>query len=323
MTRAVQVSAVGGPESLRVEPVEVGPPGPGQARVRQTVAGINYIDVYHRTGLYPQTLPFVPGIEGAGVVEKLGEGATEVAVGDRVAYAGILGGYCDVRNIAADRLVPIPDGVSDETAAAAMLQGLTARALLKEVYPVKAGETILVHAAAGGTGLLVCQWARALGATVIGTVSTDEKAELAQAHGCEHAIVTGRHDFVEATLRITGGAKLPVVYDSVGRDTFMRSLDCLRRRGMMVSFGQASGAIPPLDIGLLARKGSLYLTRPIVFTFIDERHELVAAAEDLFGMILSGRIKVRVNQRYRLEDVGEAHRDLEARRTMGSSVLVM
>ena len=191
MTRVIQVSAVGGPEALRAEHVKVGPPGAGQVRIRQTVAGLNYIDVYHRTGLYPQTLPFVPGIEGAGVVEQLGDGVTEVAVGDRVAYAGILGGYSEVRTLAADRLVRIPDGVSDETAAAAMLQGLTARALLKDVYPVKAGETILVHAAAGGTGLMICQWARALGATVIGTVSTDEKAELARAHGCEHAIVTG------------------------------------------------------------------------------------------------------------------------------------
>jgi NADPH:quinone reductase len=323
MPHAIRVHETGGPEVLKWEEVEVGDPGPGQVRLRQQAAGLNFIDVYHRTGLYKQELPFTPGVEGAGIVDAVGLGVNNVQAGDRVAYAGPVGGYAEVRLIPADRLVKLPDAISTEQAAAMMLQGLTAEMLLRRVHQVKAGETILVHAAAGGVGLILCQWAKALGATVIGTVGSDEKAELARAHGCDYPIVYTRQDFVAEVQRITEGKKLPVVYDGVGRDTFMKSLDCLHRRGMMVSFGNASGPVDPFPATLLAQKGSLFLTRPTLFDYIVTSDELQQAAAELFGVIESGKVKVEVKQRFPLKDAAEAHRALEARKTTGSTVLTI
>jgi NADPH2:quinone reductase len=323
MTHAIRVHQTGGPEVLQWEEVEVGDPGPGQVRLRQEAAGLNFIDVYHRTGLYPQPFPFTPGVEGAGIVEAVGEGVTNVAAGDRVAYAGPIGGYAEERLIDADRLVKLPDGISSEQAAAMMLQGMTAWMLLRRVHPVGPGETILIHAAAGGVGLILCQWAKALGATVIGTVGSDEKAELARAHGCDHPIVYTREDFVAEVERLTGGAKLPVVYDSVGRETFLKSIDCLAPRGMMVSFGNASGPPDPIAPGLLAQKGSLFLTRPTLFHYIATGEELELAATELFDMVASGKVKVEIKQRFALKDAAEAHRALEARRTTGSTILTV
>jgi NADPH2:quinone reductase len=323
MTHAVQVVHPGGPEALSWDAIHVGNPGPGQVRLKQTAVGLNYIDVYHRTGLYPQPSPFIPGVEAAGVVEAIGPGVTGPNLGDRVAYAGPIGAYADVRLIDADRLVKLPDEISDEQAAAMMLQGMTVQMLVRQVYAVRPGDTILVHAAAGGVGLILCQWASALGATVIGTVSTDEKAELARAHGCAHPIVTAHQDFVAEVGRITGGAKLPVVYDSVGRDTFMRSLDCLRPRGLMVSFGNASGPVEPFSPLLLSQKGSLFLTRPTLYHYIATRAELEASAGELFEMVSSGKVKIEVKQRFALSDAADAHRALEARQTTGSTVLTV
>lgn len=323
MAYAIRVHRAGGPEVLQWEEVEIGEPGPGQVRLRQEAVGLNYIDVYHRTGLYPQPLPFTPGVEGAGVVESVGEGVKTVKPGDRVAYAGPIGGYAEQRLIDAERVVKLPDSISFEAAAAMMLQGMTAHMLLRRVYEVKAGDTILVHAAAGGVGLILCQWAKALGATVIGTVSTDEKAELARAHGCDHPVIYTRQDFVAEVERITGGAKLPVVYDSVGKDTFLRSLDCVRPRGLMVSYGNASGPPEPMAPGLLAQKGSLFLTRPTLFNYIAAREELEDAAAELFEVVSSGKVRIEIGQRYPLEDSAEAHRALEARRTSGSTVLTV
>jgi NADPH2:quinone reductase len=323
MAYAIRVHRAGGPEVLQWEEVEIGEPGPGQVRLRQEAVGLNYIDVYHRTGLYPQPLPFTPGVEGNGVVESVGEGVKTVKPGDRVAYAGPIGGYAEQRLIDAERVVKLPDSISSEAAAAMMLQGMTAHMLLRRVYEVKAGDTILVHAAAGGVGLILCQWAKALGATVIGTVSKDEKAELARAHGCDHPVIYTRQDFVAEVERITGGAKLPVVYDSVGKDTFLRSLDCVRPRGLMVSYGNASGPPEPMAPGLLAQKGSLFLTRPTLFNYIAAREELEDAAAELFEVVSSGKVRIEIGQRYPLEDVAEAHRALEARRTSGSTVLTV
>ncbi|MFL6760026.1 quinone oxidoreductase family protein [Sphingomonas sp.] len=323
MPYAIRVHQVGGPDVLKWEEVEVGEPGPGQVRLRQQAAGINFIDVYHRTGLYPQPLPFTPGVEGAGVVEAVAPDVTAVKVGDRVAYAGPIGGYAEVRLIDADRLVTLPSAISTEQAAAAMLQGMTVHMLLRRVYPVKAGDTILIHAAAGGVGLIACQWAKALGATVIGTVGNDDKAALARAHGCDHPIVYTREDFVAEVERITRGKKLPVVYDSVGKDTFLKSLDCLAPRGMMVSFGNASGPPDPVAPGLLAQKGSLFLTRPTLFNYVATRPELEQAAGELFGMLASGRVQVEVKQRFALKNAAEAHRALEGRKTSGSTVLTV
>jgi NADPH2:quinone reductase len=323
MPHAIRVHATGGPEVLRWEEVEVGEPGPDQVKLRQEAAGLNFIDVYHRTGLYTQQMPFTPGVEGSGMVEAVGSDVTKVKIGDRVAYAGPIGAYAEERLIAADRLVKLPDGLPTEVAAAAMLQGLTARMLLRSVHRVQPGETILIHAAAGGVGLIVCQWAKALGATVVGTVSTDEKAELARAHGCDHPIIYTRQDFVAEVDRITGGRKLPVVYDSVGRDTFMKSLDCLAPRGLMVSFGNASGAPEPIAPSLLQQKGSLFLTRPTLFHYIATREELEQAAGDLFDIISTGKVKIEVKQRFALKDAAEAHRALEARKTSGSTVLTI
>jgi NADPH2:quinone reductase len=323
MPHAIRVHEFGGPDALKWEEVEIDEPGPGQVKIRQQAAGLNFIDVYHRTGLYKQELPFTPGVEGAGVVEAVGAGVDNVKVGDRVTYASQIGGYAEERLIAADRVVKLPDSISFEQAAAVMLQGLTARMLIRAIHPVKAGETILIHAAAGGVGLIVCQWAKALGATVIGTVGTDEKAELARAHGCDHPIVYTRQDFAREVDRITGGKKLPVVYDGVGRDTFMKSLDCLRPRGLMVSFGNASGPVEPISPLLLSQKGSLFLTRPTLNHYIATREELEQSASELFDLIASGKVKVEVKQRFALSDAAEAHRALEGRKTQGSTVLTI
>ena len=323
MPRAIRIHETGGPEVLSWEEVELGQPGQGQVRIRQEAAGLNFIDVYHRIGLYPQQMPFTPGVEGAGTVESVGEGVANVKTGDRVAYAGPVGGYAEKRLIDADRLVKLPDDISFEQAAGMMLQGMTARMLLRAVYEVKSGDTILVHAAAGGVGLILCQWASALGATVIGTVSTEEKAELARAHGCHHPILYTRQDFVVEVDKLTAGQKLPVVYDSVGKDTFMQSLDCLRPRGLMVSFGNASGPVDPISPLILSQKGSLFLTRPTLFHYVATRPELEQAAQELFDVVRSGKVKIEIKQRFALKDAGEAHRALEARKTSGSTILTI
>jgi NADPH2:quinone reductase len=323
MPYAIRVHEAGGPEVLQWEEVDVGEPGPGEIRIRQQAAGLNFIDIYHRTGLYKQPLPFTPGVEGAGLVQAVGPDVTNVKPGDRVAYAGPIGGYAEERLIDADRVVKLPDGISPEQAAGMMLQGMTARMLLRAVYRVGEGDMILVQAAAGGVGLIMCQWAATLGATVIGTVSTEEKAELARAHGCAHPIVYTRQNFVEEVGRITADAKLPVVYDSVGRDTFMQSLDCLHPRGLMVSFGNASGPVEPMSPLLLSQKGSLYLTRPTLFHYIATRAELEESAAELFEMVTSGKVKIEVKQRFPLKDAAEAHCALEARKTIGSTVLTI
>src|SRR6476620_4489777 len=323
MANAIRIHKTGNPNVLQWEGIEVGEPGPGQVKIRQEAAGLNFIDVYHRTGLYKQELPFTPGVEGAGVVEALAADVTNVKKGDRVAYAGPIGGYAEQRLIDADRLVKLPDGISCEQAAGMMLQGMTAQMLLRSVFPVQEGDTILVHAAAGGVGLIMCQWAAALGATVIGTVGTKEKAELARAHGCAHPIVYSKQDFVAQVARITSGAKLPVVYDSVGRDTFLKSLDCLKVRGLMVSFGNASGAPEPMPPNLLAQKGSLYLTRPTLYHYIASRQQLEQSAKELFEVVTSGKVKIEVQQRFPLAEAAEAHRALQSRRTTGSTVLTI
>jgi NADPH:quinone reductase len=323
MPRAIRVHQAGGPEVLQWEEADVGDPGPGQLLLRQEAAGLNFIDVYHRTGLYPQPLPFTPGVEGAGVVEAVGANVSGVQPGDRVAYGGPIGGYSEVRLIPAERVVKLPDSISSEQAAAMMLQGMTAEMLTRRVYPVKAGDTILVHAAAGGVGLIVCQWAKALGATVIGTVGSDDKADLVRAHGCDYPIVYTRQDFVAEVERITGGAKVAVVYDGVGRDTFAKSLDCLRRRGMMVSFGNSSGPVDPFPTLLLAQKGSLFLTRPTLFDYTLDRGDLEQSAKALFDVVTSGKVRIEIKQRFPLADAAEAHRALEARKTSGSTVLTV
>jgi len=323
MTHAIRIHEAGGPEVLKWEEVDVGDPGPGQVKIRQEAAGLNFIDVYHRTGLYPQELPFTPGVEGAGVVEAVGANITNVKQGDRVAYAGPIGGYAEERLIDAERLVKLPDNISCEQAAGMMLQGMTAQMLLRSIYRVNDGDTILVHAAAGGVGLIMCQWAAALGATVIGTVSTEEKAELARANGCAHPILYTSQDFVAEVNRIMNGGKLPVVYDSVGRDTFMKSLDCLRPRGLMVSFGNASGPPDPMPPNVLAQKGSLYLTRPTLYNYTATRAELEQSAAELFDVVSSGKVKIEIKQRFPLKDAAEAHRQLEARKTTGSTILTI
>jgi NADPH2:quinone reductase len=323
MPHAIRIHQAGKADVLEWEEVEVGEPGPGQVRLRQEAAGLNFIDVYHRSGLYKQKMPFTPGVEGAGVVETVGADVVNVKPGDRVAYAGPIGGYAEQRLIDADRVVKLPDGISAEQAAGMMLQGMTAQMLLRSVFPVHEGDTILVHAAAGGVGLIMCQWAAAIGATVIGTVGTQAKAELARAHGCAHPIVYSRQNFVAEVSKITAGQKLPVVYDSVGRDTFLKSLDCLKVRGLMVSFGNASGPPEPIPPNLLAQKGSLYLTRPTLFHYIATREQLEQSAGELFEMVSTGKIKVEVKQRFALKDAAEAHRQLEARKTTGSTILTI
>ncbi len=324
MARRVVVRRHGGPEVLEIEAYDPPPPGPGEVRVRHTAIGLNFIDVYFRTGLYPPPqLPFTPGFEACGVVEEVGEGVDFLRVGQRVAYGtGPLGAYCDVRTMPAEVLVPIPDHIPDEVAAAMMLKGMTVRYLLRRTYEVKPGDWILFHAAAGGVGLIACQWAKHLGAVVIGTVGSDAKAELARAHGCDHPINYSREDFVARVEALTGGEKLPVVYDGVGRATFLKSLDCLRPLGLMVSFGNASGPVEPFDIGLLAKKGALFLTRPTLFVYTRTRELLLEHARDVIEVVGSGVVRIEIGQRFPLDQVAEAHRALEARRTVGATVLL-
>jgi NADPH2:quinone reductase len=314
----------GGPEVLRWEDVEVGQPGEGEVRLRHTAAGLNFIDTYHRSGLYPvEKLPIVLGVEGAGVVESVGPHVTDLKVGDRVAYAGgPLGSYSEARVMPTGRLVKIPDNLSDQTAAALMLKGLTAHYLVRRCYVIKPGDTILIHAAAGGVGLLVCQWAKYLGATVIGTVSTPEKAELAASHGCDYPILYRSADFVSRVRELTNGEGVPVVYDSVGRDTFTGSLDCLRPLGLMVTFGQSSGPVPPLPVHELTNRGSLFLTRPTLATYTATRDQLRANAAELFDVVEKGAVKIEVRQTFPLSAAEQAHRDLENRKTMGATVLL-
>jgi NADPH2:quinone reductase len=323
MPKSIRITATGGPEVLRWEDVEVGEPGESQARVRHTAVGVNFIDTYQRSGLYPIPVPGGLGGEAAGVVEAVGPGVTVVRPGDRVAYGGSPpGSYSEARVMPAGVLVPIPDGITDQTAAAAMLKGMTVQYLIRRTYPVKAGETVLFHAAAGGVGLIACQWLKALGATVIGTVGSDEKAEVARAHGCDHVIISTREDIAKRVREITGGAGVPVVYDSVGKDTFLGSLDCLRPLGLMVSFGNSSGKVTPFDIGILAQKGSLYLTRPTLATYTATRADLEATAREVFEVIREGKVKVEVRHTYPLADAQQVHRDLEGRRTVGSIVMI-
>ena len=321
--KAIRIAANGGPEVMEYVDVEVGQPGPGEALVRQHAVGLNFIDVYFRTGLYPQPLPAGLGQEGAGVVEAVGEGVTHVQPGDRVAYAGgPNGAYAELRTMPAHVLVKLPDAVGFETAAAMMLQGLTVQYLFRSTYPLMTGQTILFHAAAGGVGLIACQWARALGVNLIGTVGSKEKGELALAHGAAHVINYNEEDIVTRVREITNGTGVPVVYDSVGKDTFFRSLDCLKPRGLMVSFGNSSGAVDPFSPGELAKRGSLYLTRPTLGAYMATRPELEAMAADLFGMVESGKVKIEVNQSFPLAQAADAHRALESRRTTGSTVLL-
>jgi NADPH2:quinone reductase len=323
MPHAIRFHQTGGPEVLRYEEGEVGEPAANEVRVRHHACGLNYIDTYHRSGLYPLPLPAGIGLEGAGVVEAVGSSVTEVAVGDRVAYAGgPVGAYSEVRNIPADRLLKLPVAIDFEHGAAMMLQGLTTAYLLRRTYVVKAGDTVLIHAAAGGVGLIACQWAKALGATVIGTVSTEAKAKLARAHGADHIIFYSREDVALRVRELTRGEGVAVVYDGVGKDTFAASLDSLRVRGMMVSFGNASGPVPPFDLLQLSAKGSLFLTRPTLMHYTAKRDELLALGDELFAMVTSGRVKIEVNQRYPLREAAQAHIDLEARKTTGSTILL-
>jgi NADPH2:quinone reductase len=321
MAKAVRFHKQGGPEVLQYEEVQVGDPGPGQVRIRHTAIGVNFLDTYQRSGLYQMQLPMIGGNEAAAVVEAVGPGVTELKPGDRVAYTGLPGAYCEARIAPADRMVKLPQGISDEQAASMMLKGLTVHYLIHTTYPVKSGETVLWHAAAGGVGLIACQWLKALGATVIGTAGSDEKTALAKAHGAEHVVNYSRENFVERVQSITGGKKLPVVYDAVGKTTWEGSLECLRPRGLMVSFGNASGAVPPVNINILAGKGSLYVTRPTLTTHIASRAELLERANALFDVVKSGKVKIETTKRYKLADAQQAHRDLEARKTTGSIIL--
>lgn len=324
MTHAIRIEETGGPEVLRWVQMEVGAPGEGEVRLAQTAVGLNYIDVYHRSGLYPMELPSGIGLEAAARVEAVGSGVTDLKEGDRVAYAAPpIGAYAEARLMPAHRLVKLPDEIDDRLAAAMMLQGMTVQYLIRRTHQVKAGDTVLFHAAAGGVGLIACQWLKALGATVIGTVGSDAKAELAKAHGCDHAIVYTRDNFVERVKEITGGEGVPVVYDSVGRDTWEGSLDCLAQFGLMVSFGNASGPVPPVNLGVLSAKGSLFVTRPTLMNYTAKRSDLVASANELFEVVRSGAVKVEVNQTYPLAEAVQAHRDLEARKTTGSTVLTV
>ncbi len=322
MPHAIRIHEHGGPEVLRWEAVDSAEPAAGQIALRQTAIGLNFIDVYHRSGLYPVKLPATLGREAAGVIEALGAGVSDLSVGDRVAYPLCAGAYAERRTIDADLVVPLPDGVDDRTAAAVILKGLTAHYLLRRIHRVASGETVLIHAAAGGVGLIACQWAAALGATVIGTVGSPEKAELARALGCHHPLLYREIDFAAEVRRLTDGRGVPVVYDSVGAATFDRSLECLAPRGTMVSFGQSSGAVPPLDIGVLAARGSLMLTRPTLATFIARRDDLLAAADELFARLIDGSIRVRVGDAWPLASTADAHRALESRATSGSTLLL-
>ncbi len=323
MTKAIRIFKTGGPEVMEYVDVEVGEPGPGEARVRHHACGLNYIDVYFRTGLYPQPLPAGLGMEGAGVVEAVGEGVSHVKPGDRVAYAARPpGAYAEARVMPAAVLVKLPDNIDFETGAAMMLQGLTVQYLFRRTFPLKGGETILFHAAAGGVGLIACQWARALGVNLIGTVGSDQKGELARQHGATHVINYNKEDFVARVKEITGGRGVPVVYDSIGADTFTGSLDCLSPLGTMVSFGSASGPVPPFSLNELASRGSLFITRPTLFTYSAKREDLEAMAADLFDVVGSGKVRIEINQRYALKDAAQAHIDLEGRKTTGSTILL-
>ena len=322
MAKAVRFHKTGGPEVLQLEDVALPEPGPGQVRVRHTAIGVNFIDTYQRSGLYPLPLPSSAGNEGAGAVEAVGAGVTQFKAGDRVAYTNQIGAYSEARLAPAERLVKIPEGISDEQAASMMLKGMTVWYLIHRTYAVKPGDTVLWHAAAGGVGLIACQWLKAIGANVIGTAGSDEKAAIAKSHGCDHVIVYTRENFTARVKELTGGKGVPVVYDSVGKTTWEGSLDCLRPLGMMVSFGNASGAVPPVNIGVLAQKGSLFLTRPTLITYIAARADLEAASSALFAVVKSGKVKIEISARYKLADAAQAHRDLEARKTTGSVVIL-
>jgi len=322
MSKAICFNEFGGPEVLRWSDIEVPAPGPGEAQIRHRAVGVNFVDIYQRGGLYPVALPAVAGNEGAGIVQAVGAGVTSVKVGDRVAYAGRIGSYCEVRNIPADRLCTLPDQVSFEQAAAMMLKGLTVQYLIRRTYRVKRSETVLFHAAAGGVGLIACQWLKSLGAKVIGTAGSAEKCQLALQHGADYCINYRSENIVDRVKEITGGEGVPVVYDSVGKDTFESSLKCLRPFGLLVSFGNASGVVPPVDLGILAPLGSLYITRPTLATYSALKTDLDQMAQELFEVVSSGEVKIDIRQRYRLEDAAQAHRDLEGRSTVGSSILL-
>jgi NADPH:quinone reductase len=323
MSHAIRIHQPGGPEALVWETVEVPAPAAGEVTLQHHAIGLNFIDVYHRSGLYPLPLPSGIGLEAAGVVTALGAGVSEFQVGDRVAYAGVpIGAYAEVRNIPAHRLLKLPDAIDFKTGAAMMLQGLTAAYLLRRTYRVQAGDPVLIHAAAGGVGLIACQWAKALGATVIGTVGSPAKAEIALAHGCDQVIDYNRENFTERVRELTGGEGVAVAYDGVGKDTFAGSLDCLRPMGMMVTYGNASGPVPPLDLLLLSQKGSLFVTRPTLMHYTAKREDLLALGTELFDIVLAGKVRIEVNQTYALQDAAQAHRDLEARKTTGSTVLL-
>jgi len=322
MAKAIRFHKQGGPEVLQLDDVPVGDPGPGQVRIRHTAIGVNFVDTYQRSGLYPMQTPAIAGNEGAGVVEAVGKGVKELKIGDRVAYTGLPGAYCEARVVPADRMVKIPKGISDEQAASMMLKGLTVHYLIHSTYKVKKGDTVLWHAAAGGVGTIASQWLKKLGAITIGTVGSDEKAQLAKAHGCKYVINYSTENFVEKLKEITKGKKVPVVYDSVGKSTWEGSLDCLQPRGLMVSFGNASGPVAPVNLGILASKGSLYVTRPTLGTYIAARADLVKRSNDLFNVVKSGKVKIETTARHTLEDAAQAHRDLEGRKTTGSIVLI-
>ena len=322
MAKAVRYHQQGGPEVLQIDDVAVGDPGPGQVRIRHTAIGVNFVDTYQRSGLYPMQLPAVAGNEGAGVVEAVGKGVKDLKKGDRVCYTGIPGSYCEERLVPAERMVKLPKGISEEQAASMLLKGLTVHYLIFTTYKVKKGDTVLWHAAAGGVGLIACQWLKKLGVTIIGTVGSDEKAKLAKAHGCTHVINYSTENFVERVKEITKGRKLPVIYDAVGKTTWEGSLDCLQPRGLMVSFGNASGAVPPVNLGILSTKGSLYVTRPTLATHIASRADLVKRSKDLFEAVKSKKVKIETTARYKLADAANAHRDLEGRKTTGSVILV-
>jgi NADPH2:quinone reductase len=326
MATAIRMHEAGGPEVLQMEEVAVGEPGPGMARVRHVAVGLNFADTYFRSGLYPVALPNGIGVEGAGIVEAVGEGVTSVAPGDRVTYTGFLntlGAYSTERIMPATPLIKLPDAISCETAAAMTMRGLTAAYLMRRIWPLAAGDTILFHAAAGGVGLIVCQWAKLLGLNVIGTVSTEAKAEIARAHGCDHTILYSREDVAKRVRELTGGAGVAVVYDSVGKDTFAASLASVKRRGLVVCVGTASGPVPPIDAMQLALKGSVYVTRPALADYVTDLAERAALTDEMFAHVAAGRIRIEINQRYRLQDAAQAHRDLESRRTTGSSIFVI
>jgi NADPH2:quinone reductase len=324
MPKAIRVRKTGGPEVMQWEDVPVGDPGEGQVRIRHTAIGVNFIDTYHRSGLYPlPSLPSGLGSEGAGVVEAVGKGVTHIKAGDRIAYAGgPPGSYAEARLMPADRLVKLPSGIDDRAAAAMMLKGMTVQYLVRRTYKVQPGDTVLFHAAAGGVGLIACQWLKALGATVIGTVGSEEKAKLVKAHGCDHTILYTQEDVAKRVRELTGGKGVPVVYDSVGKSTAQGSLDSLRPLGLWVSFGNSSGPVPPFEIGTLAQKGSLYLTRPTLFTYTATRADLEATAKELFDIVLSGKVKIELSRTYALKDAQQVHRDLEGRKTTGSIVML-